>query len=67
MADFGASWMIISLNAERTSTALVTAGTLLAIAFAVVLVRAASFLPSAVDAEDGSSGVGEQHAKPVFG
>jgi hypothetical protein len=48
MANFGAGWpMIIALHAERTSTALVAAGTLVSIAFAVVLVRAAaSFLPN---------------------
>lgn len=49
MANFGAGWpMIIALHAENTSTALVTAGTLVSIAFAIVLVRAAgSFLHDA--------------------
>jgi hypothetical protein len=57
MANFGAGWpMIIALHAEHTSTALVAAGTVLSIALAVVLVRAAgSFLPDASSANTESS------------
>jgi len=53
MANFGAGWpMIIALHAEHSSTALVMAGTLTSIAFAVALVRAAaSFLPEASAAD----------------
>jgi hypothetical protein len=53
LANFGAGWpMIIALHAEHTSTALVAAGTLISIAFAVVLVRAAgSFLPDGAAAD----------------
>lgn len=49
MANFGAGWpMIISINADHTSTALVAVASLLSMAFAAVLVRfASSFLPSA--------------------
>lgn len=54
-ANFGAGWpTIIAVHLEHTSTAVVTAATLLSIGFAVVLVRAAaSFLPQrSADAED---------------
>jgi hypothetical protein len=51
MANFGAGWpMIIAINAEHASTALVAAASLLSMALAAVLVRGAgSFLPSDPD------------------
>lgn len=69
MANFGAgSPTIIALHAQSTSAPLVTAGTLVSIVFAVVLVRfAASYLPagdtsgSTSDAQDGARRLG-QHA-----
>jgi hypothetical protein len=75
MANFGAgSPTIIALHAQHSSTALVAAGTVISICFALVLVRfAASFLPaenpsaSGGDAEHGAGRLGQQDPQPVLG
>ncbi|MGH3635491.1 MAG: hypothetical protein ACRDTS_15680 [Mycobacterium sp.] len=69
-ANFGVGWpTIIALHAKGTSTALIVAGTLVSIAFAVALVAiAALFLPrrSAGDTQHRPGGLGEQHSQPVI-
>jgi hypothetical protein len=69
--NFGAGWpTIIALHLENSSTAVIAAGTVVSIGFAVVLVQAAaSFLPQrlAGDAEDRASIRGTNHKQPVSG
>ena len=71
MANFGAGWpTIIAIHLENTSTPVIAAATLVSIAFALALVRAAaSFLPqrSASNAEDRVSIPGTKHQQPVSG
>jgi hypothetical protein len=68
--NFGVGWpTIIALHAKGTSTALIMAGTLVSIAFAVILVAiAAFFVPrrSADDAQHGPGSLAEQHSQPVI-
>jgi hypothetical protein len=70
-ANFGAGWpTIIAIHLEHTSTALVTAATVVSIGFAIVLVRAASaVLPqrSANGAEDRAKVPGIKHPQPIAG
>lgn len=69
-ANFGAGWpMIIALHTENTSTALVTAGTLVSIGLAAALVAGmAGLLPDRSDggAEHRAGRVGEPKAQPVL-
>jgi ABC-type spermidine/putrescine transport system permease subunit II len=69
--NFGAGWpTIIALHLENSSTAVIAAGTVVSIGFAVVLVQAAaSFLPQrlAGDAEDRASIRATTHTQPVSG
>jgi hypothetical protein len=70
-ANFGAGWpTIIALHLENSSTAVIAAGTVVSIGFAVALVQAAaSFLPQrlAGDAEDHASIRATTHTQPVSG
>jgi hypothetical protein len=71
MANFGAGWpTIIAMHLKHTSTPVVMAGTVVSIAFAVVLVRAAaSLLPQRpdVDPANRSRLSGTKHTLPLPG